>query len=143
MRKTERHNKILEIVSTGTIRRQEEIADRLAELGFEVTQASVSRDLEELGIRKQGGTYAPSAEQVSIFGNVAIRRAGDSLVVVRCLSGMASALAVRIDAAAIPSIAGTIAGDDTIFVAVDGKSAQTAVIKTLKLMLDMSDRGEQ
>ena len=65
------------------------------------------------------------------IGLIAVEAAGDSLVVAKTYSGLASASAVRIDAARIDDIVGTIAGDDTIFIAVKGQKEQRAVIKRL------------
>src|SRR4029453_12094634 len=101
-----------------------------------VTQASVSRDLDELGVVKVDGRYArvelPIAE-ASPFGVSAIIPAGESLIIVRCNSGLASAAAVRIDGSKIREIIGTIAGDDTIFIAVSGEHDQKLVMKKLKM----------
>ena len=105
----------------------------LSEQGISVTQASVSRDLEDLGIVKVHGAYAlpqPDARQYAL-GLLSVDAAGDNLIVAKFPSGLASAAAVRIDAARIPDIVGTLAGDDTIFVAVKDKKAQKAAIRSL------------
>jgi transcriptional regulator of arginine metabolism len=138
MRKSERQQLILELIADRSIARQDELAGVLRERGFEVTQASVSRDLDELGVLKVNGRYArPSLEPGASnpFGLRSLEPAGDNLLVVRCASGLASAAAVKIDAEGISEIVGTIAGDDTIFVAVSDKRAQRAVQKKLTSLL--------
>ncbi len=137
MQKVERHKLILDVIESRPVSRQEELAQLLSDAGFRVTQASISRDLDELGVVKVDGRYAaielPVAE-ASPFGVSAIIPAGENLIVVRCSAGLASAAAVRIDGSKIVEVAGTIAGDDTIFIAVDGDQDQKAAIKKLKMI---------
>jgi transcriptional regulator of arginine metabolism len=133
MRKTERQNAIKDLIRSTRVTRQDELCRLLAEKGFSVTQASVSRDLEELGIVKVRGAYSlpqPEANQYAL-GLLSVEPAGENLVVVKFPSGLASAAAVRIDAARISGIVGTIAGDDTIFIAVADKKAQKAVMRSI------------
>jgi len=131
MQKEQRQTTILKLITANQIGRQEELADILEKKGFSVTQSSISRDLLELGIVKVGGFYAlpqkPKAEMV--FGLVSLEIAGENLVVARTEAGLASACAVRIDASDVEEIVGTIAGDDTIFIAVRGQKEQKAVLK--------------
>ena len=137
MHKADRHKLILDVVSTRSINRQDELAQLLRDSGFTVTQASVSRDLDELGIVKVDGKYTPlelPVAEASPFGVSAIEPAGDNLLVVRCFSGLASAAAVRIDGSKIDEIVGTLAGDDTIFIAVRDAHDQKVVMKKLKLL---------
>lgn len=137
MQKSERHKLILDVIEERPITRQDELAELLKNAGHGVTQASISRDLEELGVMKVDGRYArvelPIAE-ASPFGVSAIMPAGENLIVVRCSSGLASAAAVRIDGARISEIVGTIAGDDTIFIAVCDEHDQKAVMRKLKMI---------
>ena len=137
MQKSERHNLILDLVSDRPIRRQAELARDLRKRGFEVTQASISRDLDELGIVKVNGQYARAelgTADPNLFGVKAVDPAGDNLIVVRCSSGLASAAAVKIDGEEIKGIVGTIAGDDTIFVAVADRHGQKVVMKNIRLL---------
>lgn len=137
MQKSERHNLILDLVSDRPIRRQSELARELRNRGFEVTQASISRDLDELGIVKVNGQYSRAelgTADSNLFGVKALDPAGDNLIVVRCSSGLASAAAVRIDGEEIKGIVGTIAGDDTIFVAVADRHDQKIVMKNIRLL---------
>ncbi|HEY0051665.1 MAG TPA: hypothetical protein VGB68_20370, partial [Pyrinomonadaceae bacterium] len=115
------------------IGRQEELAELLEKKGFSVTQSSVSRDLLDLGIIKVHGHYAlPKKMRNGVaFGLLNLDTAGENLIVAKCESGLASAVAVRVDDANIAEIVGTIAGDDTIFIAVKDKSEQKTVIKKI------------
>lgn len=116
------------------MRSQADIVSRLRAKGFDVTQASVSRDLEELGIRKSDGVYSSGALNglANSFGTVSFEKSGKNLIVAKCGSGLASALAVHLDAMQMKEIAGTIAGDDTIFIALSNAAAQSSVLRSLK-----------
>lgn len=127
---------MLKVISAERIESQGELAARLRDRGFDATQASISRDLDELGILKSGGIYTiPSRPAAaSVFGMRKLDRSGDSLIVAKCDPGLASAAAVRIDAAKMPEIVGTIAGDDTIFIAVrDEEDLRPAMKKIWEL----------
>jgi transcriptional regulator of arginine metabolism len=131
MQKEQRQTTILKVITANQIGRQEELAEILEKKGFSVTQSSVSRDLLELGIIKAGGFYAlpQKAKSDAAFGLVKLEIAGENMVVAKTEAGLASACAVRIDGAGIDEIVGTIAGDDTIFIAVRGSKEQKAVLK--------------
>lgn len=138
-----RHEAILDLIGSTPIGRQDELARLLSERGFSVTQASVSRDLEKLGVSKIQGRYVrQQAPRFGTFGPVTFTPVGGNLIVIKCSSGLASAAAVRIDSAAISEIVGTIAGDDTIFVAVMDDQEQTRAIKALKTILETSEGNE-
>jgi len=131
MVKRARQKHILNLIRAKRIGTQEELRAHLERSGMAATQSSVSRDLEELGVVKHHGFYAlPHANGDSARGLVSLEVAGDVLVVARCLPGRASSVAVEIDDAAITEIVGTLAGEDTIFVATrDSKSQRTAIKK--------------
>ena len=135
MQKENRQNAILKLIGEANLSRQEEFAEYLEKQGFAVNQSSVSRDLDELGIVKIGKYYAlPTKTRPDVFGLLSVETAGDCLVVAKCQAGLASAVAVRIDASQITEIVGTIAGDDTIFIAVKSRELQkTAVGKIWKI----------
>jgi transcriptional regulator of arginine metabolism len=125
------------VISSRRISRQDELVNELKASGFNVTQASVSRDLDEIGVVKVDGHYeqAKLDDPVSNpFGLNAIEPAGECMIVLKCSSGLASAAAVRIDAEKLLEIVGTIAGDDTIFIAVRDVQDQKAAIKKLRSM---------
>lgn len=130
MSKEKRQQKIRDLVQTRNIGTQEELTELLSKAKFSVTQSSVSRDLVELGIIKAGGFYAiPQKEINEDLGLLTLEVASESLVVARCESGLASAVCVRIDREKIEEIVGTIAGDDTIFIAVRSHKEQKAILK--------------
>lgn len=138
MQKEQRQTSILKLITANQIGRQEELAEMLEKKGFSVTQSSVSRDLLELGIVKSNGFYAlpQKPKTAMVFGLVSLEIAGENLVVAKCEAGLASACAVRIDAERIEEIVGTIAGDDTIFIAVRGEKEQKAVLKKVWEMFE-------
>ena len=135
MNKRKRQQKILSLIQAKPVGTQEDLRALLERAGVAATQSSVSRDLEELGIVKQHGHYTlPRANGTSARGLLSLDQAGDSLVIARTLPGLASAVAVEIDAAALADVVGTIAGEDTIFIAVrDAKAQKTAVKKVWEL----------
>src|SRR5207253_4171488 len=136
MLKRQRQKKILNLIRAKRIGTQEALRAQLERSGVPVTQSSVSRDLEELGVVKHRGSYTlPHTNGDSARGLLSLDIAGDVLVVAKCLPGLASAVAVEIDDATIPEIVGTLAGEDTIFVAVrDQKSQRVAIKKIWELL---------
>ena len=132
MQKSDRQQKIIDLIGSEPITTQAELVDRLASLGHHATQASVSRDIDELGIVKVNGSYSmPSPRAANGIAPQSLETAGDCLIVAKCTPGLASAIAVKIDAANISDIIGTIAGDDTIFIAVADQKAQKTTIKAI------------
>lgn len=137
----QRRLRILEIVSDRAIHTQEELARALAQEGWEASQSTVSRDIAELGLVKVDGVYrrpvAPVPPQMSADeqwiaeGVLRHVHAGDNLVVLHTLPGDAQSVARAIDRLAWPEVAGTVAGDDTIFVAVDGPGARRRLVHRL------------
>jgi transcriptional regulator of arginine metabolism len=132
MIKRERQKRILNLIRAKRIGTQEELRADLEHAGVPATQSSVSRDLEELGVVKHHGFYAvPHANGDAARGLLSLDVAGEVLVVARCLPGRASSVAVEIDDAAVPEIVGTLAGEDTIFIAVRDQKSQRAVMKKI------------
>ena len=132
MLKRERQKKLLGLIRAKRIGTQEDLRSHLERAGVSATQSSLSRDLEELGVVKHHGSYAlPHANGDSARGLVSLDVAGDVLVIARCLPGLASAVAVEIDDAALPGIVGTLAGEDTIFIAAHDQKSQRAVMKKI------------
>jgi transcriptional regulator of arginine metabolism len=144
--KRQRQAAILELVGRKAIHSQEQLRRRLRVQGFDVTQATLSRDIRDLGLVKRAADSAyqrPQADAVAPpNAEVALQRAmGEyasgvdrvqQLVVVRTGPGQANALAQVIDRAQLPDVVGTLAGDDTILViSRDGKRAR-ALEKALK-----------
>ena len=129
--KTERQQEILEIIAGRRVATQQDLARELTRRGFEATQSSVSRDIDELGLTKLHGYY--TAPQAVFEGTavVAVDTAGDNLIVIRTDIGQATSTALVIDRANIQEIVGTVAGDDTLFVAVKGLDAQRTAMKRI------------
>ena len=132
MKKETRQKKILSLIRAKPIGTQEELKSLLERAGLPATQSSVSRDLEELGVVKHRGHYAvPRANGAAARGLLSLDLSGDNLVIARTEPGLASAVAVEIDGAAIIEIVGTLAGEDTIFVAVKDQKSQRVVMKKI------------
>ncbi|HZI17488.1 MAG TPA: hypothetical protein VEY09_02745 [Pyrinomonadaceae bacterium] len=133
MDKEKRQQKILSLIRARRVATQQELTALLERAGIPATQSSVSRDLEELGVVKQRGVYTrPVASGAAAArGLVSLDPAGDCLVVARCEPGLASAVAVEIDRAALPEVVGTLAGEDTVFVAVSHRKAQRAALRRI------------
>ncbi len=144
--KTRRQSVILDVVEHEAVRSQEQLRQRLVDRGFDVTQATLSRDIKELGLLKRSsdGAYQPAgaiveapATAIDTLGRAVSDyltnvEAVQQLVVVKTGTGQAQILAVAIDRARLREVAGTLAGDDTILIiARDAKDAQ-AVARQLK-----------
>ena len=141
---------LAELVRSGTLASQEEATARLRALGFAVTQATVSRDLEQLGAIKvkRGGALAYALpDQIAesdwtagrlerILGEWALSvEAAGQMIVIKTPPGSAHLVASAIDHAQLPEIAGTVSGDDTMFLAVrDGVSIPALIHRFERLM---------
>ena len=147
--KPQRHKKILELIRTEAIETQEELANRLNEAGFHVTQATVSRDIRALKLtkmtRKDGRSYyAVLEENNPVTGDKYTRvirealvsmDAAENLVVLKTVSGMAMAVAASLDSMKWEELLGCIAGDDTIMCAARTAEGARAVIDKLEALL--------
>lgn len=137
--KRRRQTALLRIVRGQAVTNQNELVHHLKKAGITATQTSISRDVRELGLVKVGGRYMPATrlrgggpESPLSELITTIEPVGSNLIVVRTRIGAASAVAVEIDCAASPAIVGTVAGDDTVFVAVRSRSAQGQTLALLK-----------
>ena len=136
-----RRERILALVAGGELGTQEGLVEALRREGIEASQASVSRDIAALGLIKVGGRYAahpaakparnPLEERVREF-LIGMTPAGDHLLVLKTPPGEASALGYAIDGLDLPGVVGTVAGDDTVFLALDGRGAAAAVQRRLR-----------
>ena len=146
MKKT-RHELILNYIKNNNVSRQEDIIKMLSENGYNVTQATISRDIKELKIIKEHFgkndiRYAVSEKidnednykmiftRSAISANVAM-----NIIVIKCYSGTANAACIALDSMNLPGLVGTIAGDDTIFVACKDIDATTHIISTINTLL--------
>jgi transcriptional regulator of arginine metabolism len=121
-----RRDAVARILRAGRVSTQEQLMEALSAEGFQTTQATLSRDLARLSARRVSrpdGSYyeigdgAPAAVAAAVSGLVSEVATNGSLVVIRTLPGSAPAVARAIDLARLPGVLGTIAGDDTVFVA--------------------------
>ena len=149
--KIQRHAKIVELINQYDIDTQEELARRLNEAGFRVTQATVSRDIRELRLTKiavDGGKqkYVVMNTQSSELDEKYLRILRDGFVsmdmaqnilVIRTVSGMAMAVAAAMDALNWKEIAGCIAGDDTIMCAIRSVDDTLLVMDKIQKILDV------
>jgi transcriptional regulator of arginine metabolism len=138
-----RRTAILRILRESPVRKQNELVRLLKRAGFDATQSSVSRDLRELGVAKAGDRYLIPTTEDSLpadrFAAIAafvreVRSAGPSWTVVRTTTGTAQSVAVAIDRANWPEVAGTISGDDTIFIATADAGDQRELLARLHLI---------
>lgn len=149
--KEQRQARILEIIARHEVETQEELAEYLDSAGFKTTQATVSRDIKELGLIKIVGrsgrqiyTQAPSSGGDSLADRLVriLRNAVVSidytanLVVIKTFSGGGNAAAAALDSLQLSGIMGTIAGDDTILLIVKEASETPAVVERLNQMLN-------
>jgi len=141
-----RREAVARLIRTRRLGTQEELLAALAEAGVEATQATLSRDLARLGARRvprpEGAIYelGPEADPLALLrGQIASVAANASLVVIRTVPGSANAIARAIDLAQLPEVLGTIAGDDTIFVAPGGGLRPPRVAERLAELLGVSE----
>lgn len=131
-----RHNKILELIQKFEVETQEELAQRLIDSGYNVTQATISRDIKELKLIKiqtADGKSKYSAERqeyqsitdrfIKIFKDTILSvSSSNNIIIIKTLTGCANAACEAIDALNVSNILGTLAGDNTIFIVVDEKA---------------------
>jgi len=138
----QRRRRILELVASRELRTQDELAEALAVAGWAANQSSVSRDIAALGLVKIDGVYRRPRQAARSRGNPDMERiandvlsaesAGDALIVLKTPAGEANHVAVGLDRLAWPEVVGTIAGDDTIFVAVRDRASKVRTLARLK-----------
>lgn len=130
--KNSRHTRILEIIGDYVIETQDDLIEKLKESGYPVTQATVSRDIKQLGLIKtatKDGGYKYTVARSNHSGNenklrnimretVVNAQDAQNIIVVKTLPGMANAAAAALDSLAGEAVIGSIAGDDTIFIVV-------------------------
>lgn len=148
--KKQRHAKIIELINRHEIETQEELADRLCQAGYQVTQATVSRDIRELKLSKVSvgrgrQKYVAFAQDDAHLGDKYIRvlkegyismALAQNLLVMKTVSGMAMAVAAAVDALKMEEIVGCIAGDNTIMMAMRSEEAAAAVMDKIERMIE-------
>ena len=147
--KKRRHEKILELIAQYSIDTQEELLRLLRESGFDVTQATVSRDIKELRLLKTLSPdgkyrYAPAKEDAkansakfySLFADSAVSvDTAQNIVCVKCMTGMANAVCAAMDSIRRDDVVGTLAGDDTIFILMRNHESADFLAEELKKMI--------
>ena len=148
--KKNRHDKIIELINNHVVETQEQLASLLKEAGYDVTQATVSRDIRQMKLTKQviedgrqKYVYTTADPEVMHDKYVNVLKAGfvsmdvaQNILVIKTISGMAMALAAAIDALDMPEVVGCIAGDDTIMMAIKTNEEALEVMKYFEKLLD-------
>ena len=144
-----RRRALRNILKRRRVRTQEELVQRLEERGFPITQSSLSRDLVAVSARKVDGVYKLESDSEAVddagdkyptLGELqpfvrAIRPAGPHLLVVQTRPGLAQTVALALDSMNMPEVMGTIAGDDTVFVATPARRSQRSLERRFELLL--------
>ena len=139
----QRRSAIVRILRDGLVRKQADLVRLLKKEGHEATQSSISRDLRGLGVLKASGRYVLPPDELTRangdFDTLAqfvreLRSAGPSITVLRTTIGAAQSVAVAIDKAQWPEVAGTLSGDDTIFIATANSRAQQELVSRLRAL---------
>lgn len=145
--KTKRQERILQLIAEYEVETQEELAGLLKAEGYSVTQATVSRDIKELNLKKVSGETKSKYVYQKTAGSAKARYLGvlkesfqsveqaASLVVIKTVSGMAMAAAAALDHLALPEVVGTIAGDDTILCATRSEQEAEQLVGTIRNLL--------
>ena len=150
--KQERHSKIREIITNYEVETQDELNEFLKQAGFEVTQATISRDIRELKLvkvniaadyGKQKYAVLPDPKNVSISDKskrilrdgIISMECSQNILVIKTLEGLAMGVAASVDALREPDIIGSIAGDNTIFCVVRSNKHGNLLIKKLNLII--------
>ncbi|HHW92591.1 MAG TPA: arginine repressor [Firmicutes bacterium] len=149
--KNKRQRLILELISTREIETQEELAELLRQHGIEVTQATVSRDIKELGLVKvptdnNRYRYGQAGERISgaieqrqqrLFRESVIKiAASENIIVIKTLIGSAQGVGAVIDGLNWPEIIGTVAGDDTIIAVASSSQEVKGIVARLESLME-------
>ena len=148
MRKS-RLQKILELIDRERIGTQEELVTRLEEEGYHVTQATISRDIKQLGLMKVTGTdgaqfYRRMEEDEHTYSRKYVRvlregllsmEAAENILVIHTMTGMANAVGAALDHLRFDKVVGTVAGDDTILCVVKSREDAKMVLRTIEDVL--------
>ena len=150
MKKNDRKSAIIDLINKYEIGTQEELTDRLNMQGFNVSQATVSRDINQLNLIKTEGsqkkskyTQTPtidnevSSKILDLFKHVTqFIDIANNLVIVKTLVGNANSAGMAIDHMHLPQIVGSVAGDDTLLIITKTNSDAEIVVKSLRMILD-------
>ncbi|HEV7505361.1 MAG TPA: hypothetical protein VGS07_10650 [Thermoanaerobaculia bacterium] len=138
----QRRKTILELLASRPMGRQIEIGRALRKLGYKVTQSTVSRDLEALGVVRREGVYSPPSPKgdANAIGKMEefirrVKSAGPHMLVFETSPGMAKAVAVAVKSAAWPEVVGVMAEDDTVFAATDNVYDSRLLLQRLRRLI--------
>lgn len=148
--KKNRHKMILEIIEKRDVETQEELASLLKEAGFDITQATISRDIRELKLSKVSlgsgrQKYAVLKQGDNRIADRYVRvleegfhsmETAQNILVMKTVSGMAMAVAAAIDSMQFPEVVGCIAGDDTIMIAVKGSEDTQRLMEHIRNLVE-------
>ena len=145
-----RHDKIIEIIARNVVETQEQLAALLKDAGYDVTQATVSRDIRQMKLTKQVTedgkskyVYTTADSDVMQDKYVSVLKAGfvsmdlaQNILVMKTVSGMAMALAAALDALNFPQVVGCIAGDDTIMIAIKNNEEAVEIMEEIQNLMN-------
>ena len=150
MARSVRQSKILELISTREIETQDELVECLRNANFDITQATISRDIKELGLIKilsaetgkykyslvDSGEQAISIKYISIFKEAVISiKPAQNLVVLKTIKAMASSICSLIDKLNLDSVMGAVAGDDTVMIILPTNDVAHKIVYTLENLI--------
>ena len=148
--KKNRHDKIIEIIARNVVETQEQLAALLKDAGYDVTQATVSRDIRQMKLTKQVTedgkskyVYTTADSDVMQDKYVSVLKAGfvsmdlaQNILVMKTVSGMAMALAAALDALNFPQVVGCMAGDDTIMIAIKNNEEAVEIMEEIQNLMN-------
>ena len=132
--KTTRQAKILELIQRKDVETQEELSAYLEKEGFQVTQATVSRDIRELKLTKISTDNG--RQKYAVITDADSVDAAENIVVIKTVSGMAGAVAAAVDAMRMQEIVGSLAGDDTILCVIRTSDDAVHIMKKLRKIVE-------
>ena len=137
----ERRKAIQRILESVEVSSQAELLEHLGQEGFQTTQPVLSRDLRALKVAKRGGIYQLLTQEkitpLEALGSLLrdVEEVGPHLVVVRCEPGAASAIARGLESERVPDMVGTVAGDDTVFIAIRTLEAGQSICERVRALI--------
>ncbi|MDD4815800.1 MAG: arginine repressor [Clostridia bacterium] len=146
MARSSRQSKILELISTKEIETQDELVTQLKNANYDITQATISRDIKELGLIKilsnesgkykyaivENGDQAVSSKYISVFKEAVISiKQAQNLCVIKTMKGMASAICGVIDKLNLENVLGAVCGDDTVMIILPNNNQAEEISNTL------------
>ncbi len=148
MIKNSRRDAIIQLITNNDISTQDELTERLVALGFEVSQATISRDIKELNLIKVEGTnkkykyakidiskHVMSPQLINLFKQIMTSiESANNLIVLKTISGNASAAGMAIDQMKFPQVIGTVAGDDTLLIITKTSADAEIILKVLRTL---------